>query len=136
MKFGKNNEDKQKAAKEFVDLVHVDTKKQIVDKSDMADMLNVKKEFDAQAENVDTLTSDDRSLLSSFQKKRMMLDRLYIIMNQSRKMLGMELFKRDEIKEMLDSMVFSGYLDYKAIEYEGKTNEVYILTEKGEDEIL
>ena len=136
MKFGKNKEDKQKAAKEFVDLVHVDTKKQIIDKSDMADMLNVKKEFDAQAENVDTLTSDDRSLLSSFQKKRMMLDRLYIIMNQSRKMLGMELFKRDEIKEMLDSMVFSGYLEYKAIEYEGKTNEVYILTEKGEDEIL
>ena len=50
--------------------------------------------------------------------------------------MGMELYKQEEIKEILDNLVKLGYLKYEVVEYESKINDVYILTELGEEQVF
>jgi DNA-binding MarR family transcriptional regulator len=128
--------DKEKAAKEYVELKHVETKKQSVDKNSLSEMLSVKKQYDEEKSQATTLNNIDRVILGAFQKKRMMLERLYIITNQGRKQMGLELITKNDIKESCDKMVQSGYFEYQAVEYDNRVNDVYILTEKGQEETI
>ena len=132
----KKKKDKSKAAKDFVNLTHVETKKQKVDFSDMVDVLSQKEAYDEQQQYRQKLTAAEQSILTSFQKKRMLLDRIWIITNQSRIQMGMELYKQEEIKEILDNLVKLGYLKYEVVEYESKINDVYILTELGKEQVF
>jgi len=128
-------EERRKAAKEFVNLTHVETKKQQVDTTELSGLMAVKKNYDAEVTAKFNLTAEDRAILSSFQKKRMMLERVWIIVNQSRTQMGLSPIKLSDIKQELDDMVKAGFLDHEEVEYEQKKNDVYILTEKGEEEI-
>lgn len=128
-------EERRKAAKEFVNLTHVETKKQQVDTNELSGLMAVKKNYDAEVTAKFNLTAEDRAILSSFQKKRMMLERVWIIVNQSRTQMGLSPIKLSDIKQELDDMVKAGFLDHEEVEYEQKKNDVYILTEKGEEEI-
>jgi len=132
----KKKKDKSKTAKDFVNLTHVETKKQTVDFSDMVDVLSQKEAYDEQQQFRKKLNAAEQSILTSFQKKRMLLDRVWIITNQSRIQMGLELYKQEEIKEILDNLVKLGYLKYEVIEYESKINDVYILTELGEEQVF
>lgn len=127
---------KAKAAKEFVNLTHVETKKQKVDYKGMVDILSAKEAFDEQQQFREKLTPDEQAILTSFQKKRMLMDRIWIIVNQSRIQMGLDAYKLDDLKQMLDRLVDLGYLKYEAVEYESKINDVYILTELGKEQVF
>ncbi len=128
--------EKSKLAKDFVNLTHVETKKQEVDYKGMVDILSQKESYDKQQQFRKKLTNDEQAILTSFQKNRMLLDRIWIITNQSRIQMGMEGYKREKLKEILDNLVDMGYLKYEAVQYESKFNDVYILTELGKEQVF
>jgi len=129
-------EDQKKTSREIPKLTHVETKKQEVDPNSIADAIQFQKAHDiAQKTKLDAeaITSADKSLLTGFEKKRMLLDRIWIIANQARAQMQLEPLKREEIKHQLMRLVDLGYLTYEEIPYEKSVNEVFILTEKGEE---
>ncbi len=135
----KNEKDKKeepKIAKDFVNLTHVETKKQKVDYKGMVDILSQKEAYDEQQQFRKKLTTDEQAIMTSFQKKRMLLDRIWIITNQSRIQMGLDGYKRENLKEILDNLVDMGYLKYEAVQYESKFNDVYILTELGKEQVF
>ncbi|QEE15643.1 hypothetical protein DSAG12_01469 [Promethearchaeum syntrophicum] len=127
---------KSKLAKDFVNLTHVETKKQKVDYKGMVDILSQKEKYDEQQQFRKKLTTDEQAILTSFQKNRMLLDRIWIITNQSRIQMGMDGYKLEKLKAILDNLVEMGYLKYEAVEYESKFNDVYILTELGKEQVF
>ena len=135
----KNEKDRKedpKIAKDFVNLTHVETKKQKVDYKGMVDILSQKEAYDEQQQFRKKLTTDEQAIMTSFQKKRMLLDRIWIITNQSRIQMGLDGYKRENLKEILDNLVDMGYLKYEAVQYESKFNDVYILTELGKEQVF
>jgi len=136
----KKKEDKNKKlsklAIDYVNLTHVETKKQKVDYKGMVDILSQKENYDEQQQFRKKLTTDEQAIMTSFQKDRMLLDRIWIITNQSRIQMGMEGYKREQLKEILDNLVEMGYLKYEAVQYESKFNDVYILTELGKEQVF
>ncbi len=132
----KKGSTESKTAKDFVNLTHVETKKQKVDYRGMIDILSQKEKFDEQQQFREKLSADEQAILTSFNKNRMLLDRIWIITNQSRIQMGMELYKQEEIKEILDNLVKLGYLSYEVVQYESKINDVYILTELGKEQVF
>jgi len=88
------NKEKSKSAKDFVNLTHVETKKQKVDYKGMVDILSQKENYDEQQQFRKKLTTDEQAIMTSFQKNRMLLDRIWIITNQSRIQMGMDGYKR------------------------------------------
>ena len=135
----KIDEDKKKEskiAKDFVSLTHVETKKQKVDYDGMVDILSQKEAYDEQQQFRKKLNTDEQAIMTSFQKKRMLLDRIWIITNQSRIQMGLDGYKRENLKEIFDNLVKMGYLKYEAVQYESKFNDVYILTELGEEQVF
>jgi len=135
----KNEKDRKedpKIAKDFVNLTHVETKKQKVDYKGMVDILSQKEAYDEQQQFRKKLTTDEQAIMTSFQKKRMLLDRIWIITNQSRIQMGLDGYKRENLKKILDNLVDMGYLKYEAVQYESKFNDVYILTELGKEQVF
>ena len=128
--------EKSKLAKDYFNLTHVETKKQKVDYKGMVDILSQKESYDEQQQFRKKLTTDEQAIMTSFQKDRMLLDRIWIITNQSRIQMGMDGYKREQLKEILDNLVEMGYLKYEAIQYESKFNDVYILTELGKEQVF
>lgn len=124
----------KKAAKDFVNLTHVETQKQKVDKEALTKVLNFQAEKTTLGASPPILTADDRVILGSFLKKRMQLDRVWITFNQTRSQMGKEPMKRVELKVRLDELVKLGYMTWEEVEYDNIKNDVYILTEKGEME--
>jgi hypothetical protein len=131
-----NDQEEKKSGRETINLKHVETKKQVVDKEKLADLFMVKDRYEADRQTDLKLTNDDKTILSSFQKKRMMLDRIWIIMNQSRTSMNIEPIARDDLKAQLLKLVDLGYLTHEVVEYNLETNDVFILTEKGEEELI
>lgn len=121
---------KAPVAKDLVTLTHVETKKQAVsqDTKNLADAI---KEIGAFEEKSDELTNDELTILESFEKKRLFLSRIAIIVNQSRVMMGMEGYKKAELEDILNNLIAKGYLESQVV----NENTVYILTEKGEERI-
>ena len=132
----KEEMEESKIAKDFVNLTHVETKKQKVDYRGMGDILSQKKKYDEQQQFKQKLTTNEQAILTSFQKNRMLLDRIWIITNQSRIQMGLNGYKREDLKEILDNLVKLGYLNYEVVEYESKINDVYILTEFGKEQVF
>ncbi len=133
----KNRDEEQpkKSGPEIIKLKHTKTRGQRIDKEGMEDMLKIKKDYDQQViGDEQKLESFDRVLLSSFQKDRMTLERLLIITNQSRAVMGQETYTKKRIKDHLDKLVDLEYLEHQEVTYENQTNDVYILTEKGKEE--
>ena len=79
------------------------------------------------------LDSDERTIIDCFRKPRLILDRVYIIFNQTRKNLGMELKTKSELREKLSTITEKGYIRIEEFTYEGEEREAFILTEKGEE---
>src|SRR6056297_3266374 len=101
----KNRDEEQpkKSGPEIIKLKLTKTRGQRIDKEGMEDMLKIKKDYDQQViGDEQKLESFDRVLLSSFQKDRMTLERLLIITNQSRAVMGQETYTKKRIKDHLD----------------------------------
>jgi DNA-binding MarR family transcriptional regulator len=124
---------KKQSARDLVNLTHVETQKQKVDRESLADLMNLQQDVDSQQVGLD---QEDHIILGAFEKKRLMLERVWIIVNEARVQMGMEPIKQSDIKVKLDALVDNGYLTHEEVEYDNQTNDVYILTDKGKDEIL
>ena len=80
------------------------------------------------------LDSDERTIIGFFeQKNRLILDRIYIIFNQTRKNLNMELKAKTHLREKLGSLAEKGYIRIDGFIYNGEEREAFILTEQGEE---
>ncbi len=80
------------------------------------------------------LDSDERTIIDTFQtKKRLILDRIYIIFNQTRKNLDLELKTKTQLREKLTTLEEKGYITIESFTYEGEEREAFILTEQGEE---
>lgn len=77
------------------------------------------------------LDSDERTVIDCFRKPRLILERIYIIFNQTRNMLGKEVMKEKDLREILENLSKKGYITIEKFEYEGKEKEAFILTELG-----
>lgn len=122
----------KKPAKEEINLQHVETKKQEVgDLSKESELLKLK-----EMETSKTLSSLEKTILNAFQKKRMILTRIAIVVNEGRLAINQEKIPMADLKAILDILVNKGYLTHEIIEYDGQKNDVYVLTEAGEQETL
>jgi hypothetical protein len=81
------------------------------------------------------LDSDERTIIDSFGtfQNRLILERIYIIFNQTRKNLNMELKSKSELREKLSSLAEKDYIRIEGFIYDGEEREAFILTEKGEE---
>ncbi|MHA1729306.1 MAG: hypothetical protein ACTSWY_11320 [Promethearchaeota archaeon] len=78
------------------------------------------------------LEPDARTIMDCFQKPRLILERIQIIFNQTRKMMGVELKTKSELREILEGLKEKGYITIEGFTYKGEEKEAFILTEKGE----
>ena len=120
----------------MLNLTHVETKKQAVDKNAIADILAAQQRYDAERQLKQPLSPVEFTILSAFQKKRLLLDNIWIFVNQSQTSLGGDPISRTTLQETLAGLCDKGYLEPLKVEYEGKINDVYLLTERGSNEIL
>jgi len=126
----------KKKPREMPNLTHVKTKKQTVDIKAIANLLKVQQRKDAEHKLEQALTSVEFTILSAFQKKRLLLDNIWIMVNQSQTSMGGDPISRITLQETLAELCVKGYLEKNEVDYQGKINEVFLLTEKGSDEIL
>ncbi len=127
----------KKFEREMPELKSVKTRGQRIDQEEMSRLQALKAMANEESmKEEQQLEPFDRVILSSFQKPRMQLERLWIITNQSRQIMGEEPYPQEKIKTHCDKLVILGYLEYQAVEFEKKTNHVYILTDKGKEEAM
>ncbi len=117
---------KQPVAKDLVELKHVEVKKQEVSPETM-DLAQALKERYLEQDQFERLSNDEITILETFMVKRLFLERIAIIANQSRMPLGIPGFKKAELEKILNDLISKGYI---RLEIVGEKN-VYILTERG-----
>ena len=122
----KEKEKKKLVAKDLVTLKHVEVKKQEIS-PETRDLAQTLKESYIEHDQFERLTNDEITILETFMGKRLFLERIAIIVNQSRIPLGIPGFKKAEFEKILDDLISKGYLEFDVV---GDKN-VYFLTERG-----
>ncbi|MHA1914973.1 MAG: hypothetical protein ACW986_00090 [Promethearchaeota archaeon] len=117
---------KKSVAKDLVTLKHVEVKKQEIS-PETRDLAQTLKESFIEHDQFERLTNDEITILESFMGKRLFLERIAIIVNQSRIPLGIPGFKRAELEDILDGLVSKGYLEFSLVGDKG----VFYLSERG-----
>jgi len=113
-------------AKDLVTLKHVEVKKQEIS-PETRDLAQTLKESYLEHDQFGRLSNDEITILETFMNKRLFLERIAIIANQSRIPLGIPGFKRAELEEILERLISKGYIESEMV---GDKN-VYFLTERG-----
>ncbi|MBN1800542.1 MAG: hypothetical protein JW891_03500 [Candidatus Lokiarchaeota archaeon] len=121
---------KAPVAKDLVQLKHVEVKKQEVGK-ETKNLAKSLKEKGISPDGSEKLTSEEISVLEAFEKKRLFLPRIAIVVNQSRVIMGNEGFKKAELEAILDQLILKGFVETQVV----NDNTVYIITEKGQERI-
>ncbi|MFX1379360.1 MAG: hypothetical protein ACFFA4_09715 [Promethearchaeota archaeon] len=123
----KISEDKKKiVAKDLVTLKHVEIKKQKIS-PEARDLAQTLKERYLEHDQFERLSNDEITILETFMGKRLFLERIAIIANQSRIPLGIPGFNRGELEKILDKLLEKGYLESEMV----GDKSVYFLTERG-----
>jgi len=129
----KEEEEKKKAeqkkkpvAKDLVTLKHVEVHKQEIS-PETRDLAQTLKESYIEHDQFERLTNDEMTILETFMGKRLFLERIAIIANQSRVPLGIPGFNKEELLEILEGLISKGYITFDVV---GVKN-VYFLTERG-----
>jgi hypothetical protein len=122
----KDSQKKKPVAKDLVTLKHVETKKQEIS-PETRDLAQTLKERYIEHDQFERLTNDEITILETFMGKRLFLERIAIIANQSRIPLGIPGFKKAELVEILEGLISKGYIEFDVV---GDKN-VYFLTERG-----
>jgi hypothetical protein len=125
-----NEEDTEKGkkklvAKDLVTLKHVETHKQEIS-PETRDLAQVLKESYLEHDQFESLSNDEITILETFMGKRLFLERIAIIANQSR-MRYKPGFKKVELEKILGDLVSKGYLESEMV----GDKPVYFLTERG-----
>jgi len=120
-------EGKKKAvAKDLVQLSHVEVKKQEASQETL-DLAQTLRDQFIEHDQFEILSNDEITILESFSGKRLFLNRIAIVVNQSRVPLGIEPLKKAEFEKILDSLISKGYVKSEKV----GDNEVFFLTERG-----
>jgi len=123
----KTNEEKKKlVAKDLVTLKHVEVKKQEIS-PEARDLAQTLKERFLEHDQFERLSNDELTILETFMGKRLFLERIAIIANQSRMPLGIPGFKRAELEEIIKNLISKGYIQSEKV----GDKEVFFLTERG-----
>ncbi|MEE9377991.1 MAG: hypothetical protein V3V33_08145 [Candidatus Lokiarchaeia archaeon] len=116
----------QPVAKDLVTLKHVEVKKQEIS-SETRDLAQTLKEQYLEHDQFERLSNDEITILETFMGKRLFLERIAIIANQSRIPLGIPGFKKAELEKILEDLITKGYIVSELV----RDKNVYILTERG-----
>ncbi|MHA1670354.1 MAG: hypothetical protein ACTSV5_07215 [Promethearchaeota archaeon] len=119
---GKN----KSVAKDLVQLSHVEVKKQEVSQETI-NLAQVLRDQLIEHDQFERLSNDEITILEAFNGKRLFLNRIAIVVNQSRVPLGIEPLKKAEFEKLLESLISKGYIKSERV----GDNEVYFLTERG-----
>lgn len=123
---GKTKPEKQTVAKDLVELKHVEVKKQEIS-PETRDLAQTLKERFIEQDQFERLTNDEITILETFMGKRLFLQRIAIIANQSRMPLGIPGFKKAELEKILNTLGSKGYIEIDVV----NEKNVYFLTERG-----
>lgn len=130
----KDNEDKEETsekkkkpvAKDLVTLKHVEVKKQEIS-PETRNLAQTLKERYLEHDQFEQLSNDEITILETFMGKRLFLERIAIIANQSRMPLGIPGFKKAELEKILEDLNSKGYIVSELV----GDKYVYFLTERG-----
>jgi hypothetical protein len=117
---------KQSVAKDLVNLKHVEVKKQEIS-PETRNLAQTLKESFIEHDQFERLSNDEITILETFMGKRLFLERIAIIANQSRIPLGIPGFKKAELEKILDDLISKGYIQPELV----RDKNVYFLTERG-----
>jgi hypothetical protein len=125
---GIQNPDQKKklVAKDLVTLKHVEVKKQEIS-PETRDLAQTLKESYIEHDQFERLTNDELTILETFMGKRLFLERIAIIANQSRIPLGIPGFKKAELEEIIEGLITKGYIEFNLV----GDKKVYYLSERG-----
>ncbi|MCP4762305.1 MAG: hypothetical protein GY870_11035 [archaeon] len=129
-----NEEEKQGQEKQENDPEKIQKEEQKIKYSSLEKALQAKVAEEKRLLGQD-LDSNERTVIECFRKPRLILERVYIIFNQTRKTLGMDLKNQTEIREILGSLSEKKYIRIEKFVYEGVEKEAFILTEKGKQQL-
>jgi len=119
---------KKPVAKELIELTHVETRKQEISQRTK----KFAESLESEKKPIEKLSNDEMTILQSFMGKRLFLNRIAIIINQSRIPSGKEPFKKAELEDLMNGLISKGLITSEMVNKE----KVYILTEKGREFIL
>jgi hypothetical protein len=122
----KKKSEKKSVAKDLVTLKHVEVKKQEIS-PEAKDLAQVLKESYLEHDQFERLSNDELTILETFMGKRLFLERIAIIVNQSRMPLGIPGFKRAELEQIIEGLISKGYIESQLV----GDKPVYFLTERG-----
>jgi hypothetical protein len=122
----KNDSKKKLVAKDLVTLKHVETHKQKIS-PEARDLAQTLKESYLEHDQFERLSNDEITILETFMGKRLFLERIAIIANQSRMPLGIPGYKKAELEKILEDLISKGYIESKLV----GDKHVYFLTERG-----
>lgn len=121
-----SDEKKKLVAKDLVTLKHVEVKKQEIS-SETRDLAQALKDSYIEHDQFERLTNDELTILETFMGKRLFLERIAIIANQSRIPLGIPGFKKAELEKILEDLITKGYIEFVVV----GDKKVFFLTERG-----
>ncbi|MFX0038640.1 MAG: hypothetical protein ACFFCY_08590 [Promethearchaeota archaeon] len=122
----KNESKKTEVAKDRVLLKHVEVKKQEIS-PETRDLAQTLKESFLEHDQFERLSNDEITIIETFMGKRLFLERIAIIANQSRIPLGISGFKKADLEKILDNLISKGYVESELV----GEKQVYFLTERG-----
>jgi len=117
---------KQPVAKDLVTLKHVEVKKQEISQ-ETRNLAQTLKESYIEHDQFERLSNNEITILETFMGKRLFLERIAIIANQSRIPLGIPGFKKAELEKILEDLISKGYIQAEEV----GDKIVYFLTERG-----
>ena len=129
----KDNGDQEKrktVARDFVELKHIEVKKQEISQ-ETEELAKIIKQRELEEGVSEELSNDEVTLLETFMGRRLFLSRIAIIANQSRIPLGIEPFKKADLEMLLNSLIRKGFVKSEIV----RDEIVYILTEKGKERV-
>ncbi|MFX1427196.1 MAG: hypothetical protein ACFFBE_12145 [Promethearchaeota archaeon] len=121
-----SDQKKKLVAKDLVKLKHVEVKKQEIS-PETRDLAQALKDSYIEHDQFERLTNDEITLLETFMGKRLFLERIAIIANQSRIPLGIPGFKKAELEEIIEGLITKGYIEFDDV----GDKRVFFLTERG-----
>jgi DNA-binding MarR family transcriptional regulator len=115
------------SARESVELTKVETRRQEINLSDSD--IGMAKKFESEFNPKGELTKDEITLINIFEKQKLFLDRIAIMVNQTKNTLNQPLLKKADFEALLDSLVKKGLVASR----KAPAGVVYYLTEAGLD---
>jgi len=117
---------KKLVAKDLVTLKHVEVKKQEIS-PETRDLAQTLKESYIEHDQFERLTNNELTILETFMGKRLFLERIAIIANQSRIPLGIPGFKKAELEKIIEDLITKGYMEFNLV----GEKKVFYLSERG-----